>query len=128
MRYHGGGAGVNTNGQYHGHWIGEAGQIHACAYRAESEIGVAERHNPNLQAHSVDDPIKRKCSRKRLMEGARRNHYREGADLQAHVFLEGCNPFAVRTQAEVLLQIEAILPNLELREGREERHKRRNRD
>ena len=38
VRCYGGGAGVNTNGQYHSDWIGEGGQIHACALRIEYEM------------------------------------------------------------------------------------------
>ena len=66
-------AAINPNGQYHSDWVGEAGQVHACAHRRESENVVAERHNLNLRSHSVDDALKRKSSLKKLEKGALQN-------------------------------------------------------
>ena len=93
------------------------------AHRLEFEIVVAEGHNMNVQAYAVDDPHKRKSSRS-LLEGARRNLVREAADLQGHVLRDRFNPKAGRTQAEVFRQIEAVRRNIELSEGRGERHQR----
>jgi hypothetical protein len=56
--FHSRGAGLNTNGQYHGDWVSEPGQIDACALRLERETVVAEGHNLHLQAHAVDSPLK----------------------------------------------------------------------
>jgi len=48
VRLDGGGTGVNTNGQYHSDWIGEAGQMHTCTLRLKYENLVAEVYNLNL--------------------------------------------------------------------------------
>jgi hypothetical protein len=128
VRCHDGAAGIVPNRQCHSDWVREVGQIHAFALRLECENVVAEVHNLNLQAHSVDDPLKRKSSMGNLLEGTRRNRYGEGANLQGHVFGQRVNPIAVRTQGEGFLQIEAPLRNFELSEGRGERHQRGNSD
>ena len=103
LRCHSRGAGVKTNGQYHSDRISQAYQIHACAQCGECENVVAERHNLNLQAHAVDDPLKRKSSVGILFERARRNRYGEGANLQGHVFRDRVNPIGVPTQGEGFL-------------------------
>jgi hypothetical protein len=51
---HSGGTGVNTNGQDHGHRVGEPGQIHACALYLKGENVVPEGHNLGVQAHTID--------------------------------------------------------------------------
>ena len=93
--YRAGAAGIVPNGQYHSDRVGEAGQIHASALCLECEHVVAERHDLRLQTHAVNAPLKRKSSVGILFEGARRNPYGEGPNLQGHVFREGVNRIAI---------------------------------
>jgi hypothetical protein len=69
----GGGPGVNTNGKNHSDRVGEDGKIRAYALRLECESLVAERHNLNLEAYSVEGALKRKSSLKKLEKGALQN-------------------------------------------------------
>src|SRR5260221_7820053 len=122
------GANQGPNGQNHSDRVGEARQIPAFAFCIECENVVTERYNLRLKFHVIDDPLKVKSSVGLLLERTRRNRYGEGPNLQGYVFRDRVNPFAVRAQGEGLLQIEAMLCNFELSEGRGERHERGNSD
>ena len=106
LRY-GGAAAIDSDGQHDGDRVGEAAQIHALALCGQRIDVIANWHNVDVQAHTVEGPREDEISVELLLEGALWSRYREGPNLHGHPFGDRFNPVTVCTQGEGLPQNEA---------------------